>query len=63
MTSSNAEQKRNESVATLMKEMETTAYKMRALIVGMPPKDLLGYIYTQRVMQMTPSGNQATVVA
>lgn len=60
MTSSNAEQKRNESVATLMKEMETTAYKMRALIVGMPPKDLLGYIYTQRVMQMTPSGNQAT---
>jgi hypothetical protein len=41
-----------EAVATLLKDMEITAANMRALIAGMPPQDLLGYIYAQRVMQM-----------
>lgn len=46
------EQKRKEAVATLLKNMEAIAADMRALIVGMPPKDLLGYIYAQRLMKM-----------
>lgn len=36
-----------------MKDMEATATKIRALIVGMPPKDLLGYIYSQLMMKIT----------
>lgn len=47
------EQQRKEAVATLLKNMEAIAADMRALIVGMPPKDLLGYIYAQRLMKMT----------
>lgn len=46
-------QERKEAVATLLKNMEAIAADMRALIVGMPPKDLLGYIYAQRLMKMT----------
>jgi len=46
------ELKRKETVVTLMKDMETTATDMRALILGMPPEDLLGYIYAQRLMKM-----------
>ncbi|RJP79504.1 MAG: hypothetical protein C4522_10370 [Desulfobacteraceae bacterium] len=52
MTALTIEQKRKEAVAILLKNMETTASDMRALIVGMPPKDLLGYIYAQRLMKM-----------
>jgi hypothetical protein len=45
------EKKRKETVASLLKEMETIAARMRELIVAMPPHDLLGYIYAQRMMQ------------
>lgn len=44
------EQKRKEAVANLLKDMEKTAADMRTLIVGMPPEELLGYIYAQRLM-------------
>ncbi|PAP96633.1 SEC-C metal-binding domain-containing protein [Mesorhizobium wenxiniae] len=46
-----AEQKRKEAASSLLRDMETTAARMRALIVAMPPHDLLGYIYAQRVMK------------
>lgn len=47
------EKKRKEAVVTLLKNMEKIAADMRALIVGMPPEDLLGYIYAQSLMKMT----------
>ncbi|RWC39821.1 SEC-C domain-containing protein [Mesorhizobium sp.] len=46
------EDKRKQAAASLLKEMEATAARMRELIVGMPPHDLLGYIYAQRLMKM-----------
>ena len=50
------EQKRKETAslltaASLLKDMETTAARMRELIVAMPPHDLLGYIYAQHMMK------------
>ena len=45
------EQKRKEAVANLLKDMEKTAADMRTLIAGMPPEELLGYIYAQRLMK------------
>ena len=36
--------------ASLSKDMEATAARMRKLIVGMPPRELLGYIYAQRIL-------------
>lgn len=45
------EQKRKEAADSLLKDMEATAARMRTLIVGMPPHDLLGYIYAQRLMK------------
>lgn len=47
----NIEQMRKEAVANLLKDMERTAADMRTLIVGMPPEELLGYIYAQRLMK------------
>lgn len=44
------EKKGKDAVVALLKEMERIAADMRVLIVGMPPEDLLGYIYTQRLM-------------
>lgn len=44
------EKKRNEAAASLLKDMEKTAARMRELIVDMPPHDLLGYIYAQYMM-------------
>jgi len=46
-----AEQKRKEAASSLLRDMEATAARMRALIVAMPPHDLLGYIYAQRLMK------------
>lgn len=43
--------KRKEAAASLLKDMEATAARMRELIVAMPPHDLLGYIYSQYVMK------------
>lgn len=51
MMENTIEQKRKEAVANLLKDMETTAADMRTLIVGMPPEELLGYIYAQRLMK------------
>jgi hypothetical protein len=45
------EPKRKEAAAALRKDMEATAALMRTLIVAMPPPDLLGYIYAQRLMK------------
>ncbi|MFL9982244.1 YecA family protein [Paraburkholderia sediminicola] len=45
------EKKRKEVAASLLKDMEATAARMRELIVAMPPHDLLGYIYAQYVMK------------
>lgn len=45
------EEKRKEAAASLLKDMESTAARMRELIVAMPPHDLLGYIYAQHMMK------------
>ena len=45
------EKYRKQAVASLLKDMETTAAQMRELIVAMPPHDLLGYIYAQHIMK------------
>ncbi|MET3520954.1 YecA family protein [Mesorhizobium abyssinicae] len=45
------EQKRKETASSLLKDMEATAARMRAQILSMPPRDLLGYIYAQRMMK------------
>ena len=37
-------------IANLLKEMEEAAAKIRVLINGMPPEELLGYIYAQLMM-------------
>lgn len=43
--------KRKEAADSLLKDMEATAARMRALIVAMPAQDLLGYIYAQSLMK------------
>lgn len=53
------EQKRKEVVTALLNDMEATAANMRALIVGMPPEDLLGYIYAQRLMKTIAGSGEA----
>jgi hypothetical protein len=58
MTPPTTEQKRKEAVAIHLKDMGTTAGNMRGLIVGMPPKDLLGYIYAQRMMKVMAGRSQ-----
>lgn len=45
------DKKRKEAAASLLKDMEATAARMRELIVAMPPHDLLGYIYAQHMMK------------
>ncbi|WP_338508541.1 hypothetical protein [Burkholderia gladioli] len=45
------EKNRKEAAASLLTDMETTAARMRELIVAMPPHDLLGYIYAQRMIK------------
>lgn len=46
------EQIRRESTSSSLKNMEAIAARMRALIVAMPPKELLGYIYAQRIIKI-----------
>jgi hypothetical protein len=50
------EKNRLEVVASTMKEMEALGRRMRKLIVGQPPLDLLGYIYAQNMLRadLTP---------
>ncbi|AVD81540.1 preprotein translocase subunit SecA [Pseudomonas sp. SWI6] len=45
------EKLRKQAAASLLKDMEVTAARMRELIVSMPPHDLLGYIYAQHIMK------------
>jgi len=59
MTSLTTEQERKEATAILLKDMETIAANMRALKVGMPPEELLGYIYAQGMMK-TRAGSGAS---
>eukprot|EP01035_Chromulina_nebulosa_P004120 gene4120-5620_t len=40
-----------EATASLLKAMEAAAARIQDLIVAMPPHDLLGYIYAQRIMK------------
>ena len=60
MTALTTKQKRKKAATILLKDMETTAANMRALIVGMPPEDLFGYIYSQRLMKMMPGSDAAS---
>ncbi|EJR0951382.1 SEC-C domain-containing protein [Vibrio alginolyticus] len=50
------EEERKKAAASLLKDMESIADRMRELIVKMPPHDLLGYIYAQHMMKTM--GNQ-----
>ncbi|GGF67454.1 hypothetical protein GCM10007301_28940 [Azorhizobium oxalatiphilum] len=45
------EHNRKAAAASLLKDMEATAARMRELIVAMPPHDLLGYVYAQHIMK------------
>lgn len=45
------EQKRKEVAASVLRDMEVIAARMRALIVTMPAHDLLGYIYAQYMIK------------
>ena len=47
------EKERKETEASLLKDMEATAARMRDLIVGMPPLELLSYIYAKPLMSAT----------
>lgn len=44
------EQEHEQAAADLLRDMVAIAARMRELIVAMPPHDLLGYIYSQRMM-------------
>ncbi|CAD1792194.1 SEC-C domain-containing protein [Xanthomonas euroxanthea] len=46
-----SEKERKDAAASLLKDMEAIAARMRELIVAMPPHDLLGYIYAQHMMK------------
>lgn len=52
----NMEVDRKKAVASLLKDMESIADRMRELIVKMPSHDLNGCIYVQHMMKT--SGNQ-----
>src|SRR5690554_581582 len=52
----NMEEELKKAAASLLKDMESIADRMRELIVKMPPHDLLGYIYAQHMMKTM--GNQ-----
>lgn len=45
------EKKQTEISASLLKDMEAIAARMQELIVGMPPHELLGYIYAQYMVK------------
>lgn len=49
LMSLSSEEKRMEAAEAALNEMERIAAHMRAIIVRMPPHDLLGYIYGQRL--------------
>lgn len=51
-TSRMDKQMRETAAASLLKSMESIAARIRALIVAMPPKELLGYIYAQPIFKL-----------
>ena len=53
------EKVRKEDEASLLKAMEATAARVRELIVGMPPHDLLGHIYAQPILIATTNQSVA----
>ena len=44
--------RRQEAAASLLRDMEAAAARMRELIVSMPPQDLLGYLYAQYMLKV-----------
>lgn len=46
-----SEKQQKEASDNLLKEMESISSRMRELIVGMPPEELIGYIYSQRLVK------------
>ena len=44
--------RRQEAAASLLRDMEAAAARMRQLIVSMPPQDLLGYLYAQYMLKV-----------
>lgn len=48
------EQKHRMSASSLLRSMEDIASRMRSLIVEIPPLELIGYIYAQRMMKIIP---------
>lgn len=53
------EQKRRRAASSLLKEMEAIALRMRSIIVEMPPLELLGYIYAQRMIKVISEQDSA----
>lgn len=47
-----------EQISKLLKEMEKAASEIRILINGMPPEELLGYIYSQLMIVNTTISSQ-----
>jgi hypothetical protein len=45
------EKAKEQAAVSMLRGMEATAARMRELIVSMPPHDLLGYIYAQRMIK------------
>ncbi|MEQ3637241.1 MAG: SEC-C metal-binding domain-containing protein [Thalassolituus sp.] len=44
-------EERKKALVSLLQDMEAIAARMRELIVNMPPHDLLGYVFAQRMMK------------
>jgi hypothetical protein len=55
------EQTRKDAVEKLLNDMEMTAASMRTIIIGMPPEDLIGYIYAQRLMKSMAASEDPSV--
>jgi hypothetical protein len=56
-----SEKQQKEASATLLKEMESISLNMRELIVGMPPDELIGYIYSQRLLKANVGQEHAMI--
>jgi hypothetical protein len=51
---------RKKAASTLLKDMESIAARMRDLIVAMPAKELLGYLYAQHLMKSLATARRAS---
>ncbi len=59
-TGKNEEAQRQKAAASLLNDMETAAVRMRKLIVGIPPQDLLGYLYAQYMLKAISTQNMGS---